>query len=133
MTSRPETDTTGFVAPCAETLYGPRTSTFCNPLRHNAMQNNLVRGPLKKVGTTNIIICISIRYKFDLFVVRSLVLLLQILRCAQGADTFVENCRFMRRGVSPAASLRTGSISKAAVSDGLRNRFICLWASRMGD
>ena len=32
---------------------GPRTSTFCNPLRHNAMQNNLVRGPLKKVGTTN--------------------------------------------------------------------------------
>ena len=24
---------------------GPRTSTFCNPLRHNAMQNNLVRGP----------------------------------------------------------------------------------------
>ncbi len=39
--------------PCAETLYGPRTSTFCNPLRHNAMQNNLVRGPLEKVGTTN--------------------------------------------------------------------------------
>ena len=32
---------------------GPRTSTFCNPLRHNTMQNNLVRGPLKKVGTTN--------------------------------------------------------------------------------
>ena len=32
---------------------GPRTSTFCNPLRHNAMQNNLVRGPLEKVGTAN--------------------------------------------------------------------------------
>ena len=26
---------------------------FCNPLRHNAMQNNPVRGPLKKAGTTN--------------------------------------------------------------------------------
>ena len=32
---------------------GPRTSTFCNPLRHNVMQNNLVRGPLEKVGTAN--------------------------------------------------------------------------------
>ena len=41
-------------APYAETLYGPRTSTFCNQLRHNTMQNNLVRGPLKKVGTANI-------------------------------------------------------------------------------
>ena len=40
-------------APCTEMLYGPRTSTFCNPLRHNAMQNNPVRGPLKKAGTTN--------------------------------------------------------------------------------
>ena len=38
------------------------------------MQNNPVRGPLKKVGTTNkrffVIICISIRYKFNLFAVR---------------------------------------------------------------
>ena len=32
---------------------GPRTLTFCNPLRHNAMQNGLVRSPLKKVGITN--------------------------------------------------------------------------------
>ena len=32
---------------------GPRTSTFCNSLRHNTIQNNPVRGPLKKVGTTN--------------------------------------------------------------------------------
>ena len=32
---------------------GPRTSTFCNPLRHKVIQNNLVRGPLKKAGTTN--------------------------------------------------------------------------------
>ena len=34
-------------------LNGPRTSTFCNPLRYSTMQNNLVRGPFKKVGTTN--------------------------------------------------------------------------------
>ena len=32
---------------------GPRTSTFCNPLRHNAMRNNLVRGPHFFEGTTN--------------------------------------------------------------------------------
>ena len=37
----------------AETLYGPRTSTFCNPLKHNAMQNNLVRGPPKNDWTAN--------------------------------------------------------------------------------
>ena len=40
-------------APCTEMLYGPRTSTFCNPLRHNTMQYYLVRDPLKKVGTAN--------------------------------------------------------------------------------
>ena len=52
---------------------GPRTSTFCNPLRHNVMQNNLVRGPLEKVGTEQSIFVtdyISIRYKFSLFAVR---------------------------------------------------------------
>ena len=27
--------------PCAASVEGPRTSTFCNPLRHNTMQNNL--------------------------------------------------------------------------------------------
>ena len=32
---------------------GPRTSGFCNLLRHNIIQNNLVRGPLKKVVTPN--------------------------------------------------------------------------------
>ena len=51
------------------------------------MQNNLVRGPLEKVGIHEqsifIIICISMRYKFDLFVVRCPALLLQILRFAQ--------------------------------------------------
>ena len=41
----------------------------------------------------------------------------------RGADSFVGNCRLMRRGVSPATPLRTGFISKDAVSDGLRNRF----------
>ena len=30
---------------------GPRTTIIYNPLRHNIMQNNLVRGPLKKAGT----------------------------------------------------------------------------------
>ena len=35
------------------TISGPRTSTFCNSLRYSTMQNNLVRGPLKKVRTTN--------------------------------------------------------------------------------
>ena len=38
------------------------------------------------------------------------------------ADILVENCRFMRRDVSPAASLRTGSLSGAAVSDSLQNQ-----------
>ena len=41
----------------AETLYGPRTSRFCNPLRYNTMQNNLVRGPIIFRGTANIDFC----------------------------------------------------------------------------
>ena len=53
---------------------GPRTSTFCNPLRHNVMQNNLVRGPPRKSRDREQSIFvtdyISIRYKFSLFAVR---------------------------------------------------------------
>ena len=32
---------------------GPRTSTFCNPLRHSTIQNHFVRGPYFFEGTTN--------------------------------------------------------------------------------
>ena len=48
------------------------------------MQNNLVRGPFKKVGMNEqrffITYYYSRRYEFDLFVVRCPALLLQILR-----------------------------------------------------
>ena len=32
---------------------GPRTSTFCNPLRHSTIQNHFVRGPYFFEGITN--------------------------------------------------------------------------------
>ena len=53
---------------------GPRTSTFCNPLRHSTIQNHFVRGPYFFEGITNnrffATVYISIRYKFNLFAVR---------------------------------------------------------------
>ena len=51
------------------------------------MQNNHVRGPLKKSGDHEqpnfVIVCLLIRYEFGLFAVRCPVLLHQILRFAQ--------------------------------------------------
>ncbi|MBO8452371.1 MAG: hypothetical protein IAC06_05755 [Bacteroidetes bacterium] len=43
--------------------------------------------------------------------------------CARSLQYMLCMASSVRRGVSPATPLRTGSISRDAVSDGLRNRF----------
>ena len=42
---------------------GPRTNRICILLKDRPLQNIVVRGPLKKVGTTNIVILHYIEYQ----------------------------------------------------------------------